>query len=203
MNTKAKVFISILAILLNYLTAGVFYNLLKLPLFFDTIWTVVVVFWIGLVPGICVAVGYNLLNYAVWILKDGSQNFIFLYAICGILIVFSTWIFARKKEDFQFSRLVTFLYLFLITLVSVFCTIVAGGLIDYFLYFHQVSNANLEEMNPIKEFTDAFLLQKFSLLSSCILAQIPVSFVDRFIATFFGFGIYRLLEKHTKGRFYV
>lgn len=187
---RKKIVICLSAIILNYLTASLFYTVLKIPLFFDTIWTVAVVFALGLVPGLIVAVGYNALNYVVWIAKSGAGNFAFLYSICGILIVLSTWVFSRKKEEFTFSPAVTVLYLILIALVSSFCTIIAGGLIDYFQYVH---TGIIEQMNPIKKFTDSFVHLRFSLLASCILAQIPVSFTDRLIATFTGFGIYTLM----------
>ena len=49
-------------------------------------------------------------------------------------------------------------------------------------------------MNPIKSFTESFVHQHFSLLASCILAQIPISFADRLIATFSGYGVYRIVE---------
>lgn len=196
---KNKITICLIAIILNFLTASLFYNVLKIPLFFDTIWTVAVVFWLGLIPGLCVAVGYNLLNYLVWVLKSGTRNFVFLYSICGILIVLSTWIFSRKKDEFNFSPTVTVLYLILIALVSSFCSIIAGGLIDYFQYSYCDV---IEQMNPIKKFTDSFVRQRFSLLASCILGQIPISFTDRLIATFAGFGIYRFIQKISRGRFY-
>ena len=193
-----KTLICIAAIILNFLTASLFYNVLKLPLFFDTIWTVAIVFWMGLIPGLCVAVGYNILNYLVWILKSGTGNFAFLYSICGILIVLSTWMFSRKKEEFKFSPVVTVLYLILIALVSSFCTIIAGGLIDYIQY---TNYDMIEQMNPIKKFTDSFMRQRFSLLASCILAQIPISFTDRLITTFAGFGLYRMIQKFARGKF--
>lgn len=184
--------ICIFAIVLNYITATLFYQQLKIPLFFDTIWTVAIVFLFGLVPGLCVQVGYNILNYFVWVSKNGWENFTIMYSICGILIVVSTWFFARKKDDFKISTLVTVLYLMLIVLVSSFCTIVAGGLIDYFQYLNK---GILDQMNPIKKFTDSFLQQRFNLLASCILAQIPVSFLDRLIATFGGYGLFRIIKR--------
>lgn len=202
MKVLKKTSICIISILLNFATAFLFYQMLGIPLFFDTIWTVAVVFSFGLIPGLCVAVGYNLFNYFVWIFKSGTNNFAFLYTICGILIVLSTWIFSRKKEEFKFSPGVTVLYLILISLVSSFCTIIAGGLIDYFQY---VNHGIIEQMNPIKKFTDSFVNQRFSLIASCILAQIPISFTDRLIATFAGFGIHRMFQKiiqRTEGQLY-
>lgn len=181
------------SIILNYLTASVFYQYLKLPFFFDTIWTVAVVFYLGLVPGLCVSIGYNLLNLIVWFYKTGANGlFIALYSICGILIVISTWVFARKKTEFRISPTVTILYLVLISMVSSLCSIVLGGILDYFQYKILEVSA---QMNPIRKITEAFLYQRFSLLASCILAQIPISFLDRLIATFSGYGIFCLATR--------
>ena len=187
-----KSIICIFAVFLNYITAMLFYQVLRIPLFFDTIWTVVIVFLFGLVPGLFVQVGYNILNYFLWVSKNGWENLSFLYSVCGILIVVSTWFFARKKDEFKISALVSVLYLMLIVLVSSFFTILAGGLIDYFQYLH---TGVLDQMNPIKKFTESFLRQRFSLLSSCILAQIPVSFLDRLIASFAGYGIFLAIKR--------
>ena len=186
------VFCCFMAVILNFLTAVFFYQILRIPLFFDTIWTVAVVFLFGLVPGLCVSIGYNVLNGIVWLLKIGTDGrFVFLYSICGILIVVSTWLIARRKEEFQISAQVTVLYLFMIALISAFCTVVSSGLIDYFQYVHYGIS---DQVNPIKNFTDSFVQQKFNLLASCILAQIPISFLDRLIATFSGYGIFRLAQ---------
>lgn len=175
------------------LTVDIFYKILKLPLFFDTIFTVAVVFHLGLVPGLCVSIGYNLINGLEWVIFKGvSDPFIFFYAICGVLIVLSTWFIARRKENFKIEPLVTLLYLLLITLISSACTITAGGIIDY---FHYICYDVPDMMNPIKTFTDSFVQQQFSLLISCILAQIPVSVLDRLLATFAGYGVYLLVER--------
>ena len=44
------IILCILAEILNFLTVYIFYLALNIPLFFDTIWTVAVVFYLGLVP---------------------------------------------------------------------------------------------------------------------------------------------------------
>ncbi|MBQ5399807.1 MAG: hypothetical protein IIU15_01040 [Treponema sp.] len=190
------VVICVIAVAMNVLTMYIFYNWIKIPLFFDTIWTVAVVFYSGLVPGLCVSLAYNAINALIWTMQQGFFDpFIMLYAVCGVLIVFSTWIFARRKEEFQISVPVTILYLFLIALLSSFCTIVAGGIIDFFHYkYYEIPDM----MNPIKKFTESFVHQQFSLLASCILGQIPISFLDRLLATFSGFGIYSLARKFLK-----
>ena len=109
----------------------------------------------------------------------------------------STWLIARQKGEFKISITVTILYLVLIALLSSFCTIIAGGIIDFFHYKHyEISDM----MNPIKKFTESFLHQRFDLLPSCILAQIPISFLDRLLATFAGFGIYKLCDRFLEKR---
>ena len=185
--------ICIVAELLNIITVKIFYNWLNIPLFFDTIFTVAVVFYCGLIPGLCVAVGYNIINSLIWVWQKGvSDPFIFFYTICGILIVFSTWLIARRKSEFRISPAVTALNLVLIALLSSFCTIISSGIIDYFHYiYYDVPDM----MNPIKSFTESFVFHRFGLLTSCILAQIPVSFADRLITTFAGYGVYRLCER--------
>lgn len=192
------IILCIIAEILNFLTADIFYHALNIPLFFDTIWTVAVVFYLGLVPGLCVSLGYNIINTILWSFQeDFFDPFMLSYSICGVLIVLSTWLIARKKGEFKISIMVTILYLVLIALLSSFCTIIAGGIIDY---FHLKHYEIPDMMNPIKKFTESFLHQRVGLLASCILAQIPISFLDRLLATFAGFGIYKLLDRFLEKR---
>ena len=187
------IILCIIAEILNFFTADIFYHVLNIPLFFDTIWTVAVVFYLGLVPGLCVSLGYNIINSLLWFRQEGFFDpFMLSYAICGILIVLSTWLIACHKNEFKISIPVTLLYLILIALLSSFCTIIAGGIIDFFHYkYYEIPDM----MNPIKKFTEGFVHQRLSLLASCILAQIPISFLDRLLATFAGFGIYKLCDR--------
>ena len=103
-----------------------------------------------------------------------------------------TGFFARKKEEFRISVVITILYLVMIALLSSFVTVIIGGTIDFVRFsFLEIPDS----MAPIKEFTDSFISQKFGLFASCILGQIPISLTDRLIATFAGFGVYKLYEK--------
>lgn len=192
------ILICIIAEVLNFLTTFIFYHVLKIPLFFDTIFTVAVVFYLGLIPALCVSIGYNVINSIIWTCKTGFFDpFMLMYGICGILIVISTWLVARNKKDFKISYLITILYLILITLFSSICSILTSGIIDFFHYkYYEITDI----MNPIKNFTESFVHQHFSLLASCILAQIPISFLDRLIATFSGYGIFKLCDKFIERR---
>ena len=192
-KTPRTALICAAAVALNMLSAHVFYHTLHIPLFFDTIFTVAVVFYCGLFPALAVSVSYNLVNSLLWFLEQGAFDPIFmLYTICGVLIVLSTWLIARRKDDFALGPLVTVLYLVLIAMLSSACTIIVSGVIDFFhLKYYNVPDM----MNPIKRFTDSFVRERFHLLAACILAQIPVSFTDRLLTTFAGYGVYRLAAR--------
>ena len=183
----------IAAILMNLGTTILFYDVLGIPLFLDTIFTVAIVFYLGLVPGLIVGICFNFVDTLFNMLVRGifSPTNMF-FSICGAAIVLVTWGFSRKKEEFQISVPITILYLLLISLLSSCTSIFIGGIIDFLRFtFYEIPDS----MAPIKKFTDSFLSQKFSLFASCILAQIPISITDRLITTFAGFGVYKLLVK--------
>ena len=181
------------AILLNLGTTILIYDVLHIPLFLDTIFTVATVFYLGLVPGLMVGIFFNIVDTFFNFLIRGiySPTNIF-FSLCGAAIVLVTWAFARKKEEFQISIPVTLLYLLLISLLSSCASILIGGTIDFIRFsYYEIPDS----MAPIKQFTDSFLSQKFNLFTSCILGQIPISMTDRLLATFAGYGVYKLLEK--------
>ena len=194
MNHKLKIALfCIVSIFLNLGASVLFFDVLSIPLFIDTVFTVAIVFYLGLVPGLAVGFLYNfvdvLFNYLVRGVNSPTNIF---FSICGAAIVLVTWLFARKKEEFQLSLSITILYLLLISLLSSFVTIFIGGIFDFirFSYFEIP-----DSMAPIKQFTDSFVSQKFSLFASCILGQIPISLTDRLISTFAGYGVYKLYVK--------
>jgi len=181
------------SIFLNLGVSLLFFDVLHIPLFLDTIFTVAIVFYLGLVPGLIVGVLFNIIDTLFNYLARGivSPTNIF-FSLCGAAIALVTWAFARKKDEFQISIPVTILYLLLIALLSSSASIFIGGIIDFvrFSYFDIP-----DSMAPIKQFTESFVSQRFSLFASCILAQIPISITDRLITTFAGYGVYKLYEK--------
>ena len=194
MKRRCKIALFCIAsIILNLGFSLLFFDVLHIPLFFDTIFTVAIVFYLGLVPGLIVGFLFNFVDTAFNYLVRGivSPTNIF-FSLCGVAIVLVTWAFARKKDEFQISIPVTILYLLLIALLSSSASIFIGGIIDFvrFSYFDIP-----DSMAPIKQFTESFVSQRFSLFASCILAQIPISITDRLITTFAGYGVYKLYEK--------
>ena len=183
----------LIAIALNFLVAFTFCDWLHIPVFMDTIFTVAITFYCGLLPGIFTAIGYNVLSTLTSEIRGYSFDpLLVLFAICGILIVIVTWFFARRKEEFRISTAITILYLVLIAMLSSFASILSSGIIDYVRF----SIVELpDRIAPIKNFTDSFVNQHFSLFAACILAQVPVSLTDRLITTFLGFGVYKLMVR--------
>lgn len=197
-KTLSTILLCIIAEVLNLFTVDVFYHFLDIPLFFDTIWTVAVVFYLGLIPGLVVSIGYNIINTLLLVWQEGYFDpFVLMYGICGIFTVLSTWFIARRKAEFKISVTITILYLVLIVLLASFFSIICGGVINFFRYKHYEIP---DMMNPIKNFTTGFVYMRFSFFVSCILAQIPTVLLDRFIATFAGFGIYTLWNKFMEKR---
>ena len=91
----------LLALLLN-IASAMLASALKLPTFLDTIFTVAITFYAGLIPGIIVATLFNPVMTLLRCAMTGSEIFLydFLYGICGILIVIASWLFSRNKKEF-------------------------------------------------------------------------------------------------------
>lgn len=187
------ILLCILAVSLNFMTGYLFLDIFHIPLFMDTIFTVAIVFYCGLIPGLCVALSYNIIATFTLVIRGFTfEPYPMLFGISGALIALSTWFFARKKEEFRISTSVTLIYLVLIAVISSFCSIISSGIIDYVRY----TAANLpDRVGPVRAFTEAFVNQKFSLFAACILGQIPSSITDRLITTFLGFGVYKLMVR--------
>lgn len=194
MKYKLKIALfCIVSVILNLFATVLCYNVFSIPLFVDTIFTVAIVFYLGLIPGLIVGISFNLVDpFFNYLTRGVFSPTNFLFGFCGAAIVLVTWLFARRKEEFQISLPITLLYLMLIALLSSLATVFIGGTID-FLRFRYLEIP--DSMAPIKAFTDSFLSQKYSLFASCILGQIPISITDRLLTTFAGYGVYKLYVK--------
>ena len=134
MKRKWKIALFCIAsIVLNLLTTYLVFDVCHIPLFFDTIFTVAIVFYLGLIPGLIVGILFNvtdtLFNFFVRGVYSPTN---ICFALCGAAIVLVTWAFARKKEEFQISVPITILYLLLIALLSSCASIFIGGFIVKF-----------------------------------------------------------------------
>ena len=183
----------LLALLLN-IASAMLAAALKLPAFLDTIFTVAITFYAGLIPGIIVATLFNPVMTLLRCAMTGSEFFLydFLYGICGILIVIASWLFSHNKKEFHFSRRVTLLYLLIIVFFSTFLSSFSASALDTFIrpLFEKVSG-----FSAIDDISLVFQKMNFSVFLSYLLPRIPITLLDRCICTFAAYGIYSRLRK--------
>ena len=178
----------ILSLLGNLLLVILVFDALKLPLFGDTVFTVALVFYEGLFPALIVAFLYNIIRALYLSCISSSLNVEFLYNLCGIAIVFITWLFARKKSNFHISFSITILYLLLISLLTAFASSLIGGIVDIFYY---IQGKVLLAPSPVNLFVMSFLGQNLGMFISGVFGRLPVTVLDRLICTFVGYSLYR------------
>ena len=165
----------------------------------DTIGTVFIVFYAGLLPGLIVGLSYNIFRVFFIMLVFGNPFYPWesLYSLCGGAIAFFTWLLYWKNRNFYLSRTIVFLYLILISLVTTFASSVIGGSIEA---VKRIFFGNQVYVNPVNNFVVSFLGQHFGLLVSCIFSRIPITLLDRIICTFMGVGIYQLVIKKERSQ---
>ena len=184
--------ICLVCLILNILLAFVA-RVTHSPFFFDTIFTVSATFIGGLVPGLIVAVLFNPLMTLVFSAFYGMEIafFDFLYAVCGMAIVFITWIFSRNKIKQHNSYLIIFTYLLLIAFLTALASSFVASILDAVVRPLFMNNLGL---SPIDNFSKAFESLQLGSFFSYFLPRLPVTFVDRLICTFAGYAAYRGLE---------
>lgn len=179
-----------LAAVLNFGLSIFVGTVLKIPLFFDTIFSITLLFYCGIWPAIIASILYSIpsslfVNAPIYI----------LFSLCSIAIILITYGVMKNNEQRKRSIKFTILYLILASLLSGFASSVIGGLIHTF-------GLNLfpDEISEIV--TEKFVLSLFSqnenLLLSAILGRIPTTCIDRIISTLLGYGLYKLLLKLDK-----
>jgi hypothetical protein len=189
-TTAARFFVlsllCVAAAFLNSLSAFLLFDILRIPLFVDTVFTAAVVFHAGLVPGLAVA----LIHWALWGMVFDASPFL----IVGIAEVFIIWRLRpagtpwpgfRGERAFAetVSVCATLAVLYIATSVS---ASVLGGLIEY------ISHIRMEGYGPVGAgyvFGSGFYDGAIHPLAIGILSRIPVNIIDRFIVVFGGFFI--------------
>ena len=183
--------------LLGNIATALLASWFKLPCFLDTIFSVAITFYAGLVPGLIVAALFNPLMTLLRCSLYGADFSFYdcLYALCGMLIVFATWLFSRKKREFFFSRSVTILYLLIIAFSSAFLSFITASTLDTFILpLFQTSTG----FSSFDTFSEVLRQLKIGTFLSYLIPRIPLTVLDRLICTFAGFGLYRLMIKYDK-----
>jgi len=184
----------------NILFSGLIMNLLKLPLFLDTVFTAAIAFAFGIIPGIFTA-------FLSWFFPSAFYNGYSFYILCMIAEVFlicavktpvvnipdssqRDWTASSKeKTTATYTALITKLFL-LYALCAVTISVL-GGVIDYFS--HLYVERHYFGVDDI--FKPGLITYNLPLLAVNIISRIPINIVDRFIVIFAGFFISRGLIK--------
>ena len=195
MTLKLKIPLFCLIAIIGNLTTSFLAYRLGLPCFLDTEFSVAITLYSGLIPGLFVAACFNPLMIILlcWYTGTPFSSYDCLYAICGMLIVFATWLFSRNKKEFLYSRPMTILYLLIIIGVSSVFSFTSASLLDTFILPLFQSSTGFSAFENYSEVLREFEMGTFF---SYLVPRIPLTVLDRFICTFAGFGIYRLLVKY-------
>ena len=184
---------------LNALVMAAFRLLLETPLYLDTVFTVAMAFYGGLLPGVVTGLLTNLVIGTVWFTGGGD----YLYALCNAVVALVTVLFVRLcpeeldigRDGFSFARrsrrllrvLYTVTALFLLSFALAVALSLSGGLISFFIKY--CIPGSLGGVGP--ELLYAPSLSRFSLpaLAVEILSRIPVNIIDRLVTAFGGYAL--------------
>ncbi len=198
-HNKLKIVLLTLAALLLNVLFSYTASKLNLIIFLDSVFSVALTFYAGLIPGLIVAFALNPIMTVIFCAEIGIPFLYYdnLYNICGMLIILITWLISRNKADFRYSPLFTVLYLLLIAFTSAIASCFCASLLDTFIrpLFGQPSGFGITDT-----FSSSFQNLNLGSFLSYLLPRIPITVLDRLVCTFAGFGVYYLFEKKTAPR---
>ena len=163
---------------------------IKIPLFLDTIFTIAILFYCGILPAAITAFITSIPSSLVV-----HAPFYILFFICSVVIILITDKIMKYNSKNNNSIKLTILYLILAALLSGFASSIIGGIIH--------TSGLILFPNKIEEIvTEKFVLSLFSkngsLLLSSILGRVPSTCIDRIVSNIAGWGVYQLMLKVDK-----
>jgi hypothetical protein len=193
----------ILAAGANFLLNGLVAGILRLPLFFDTLFTVAAAFTAGLLPGIASAA---LTTIIVGLRYETPHTYLFV--LCSIAEVFLVRVFQkraalRRGDDEPIGGINgvpscavinTAVSLLLLALADCVVISILGGVIDYII-FAVISRPRVT-FSPEDIFKIGLLRNNIPLLWANILARFPINLVDRFVVITAGYSVSRFLRRY-------
>lgn len=189
-----QILICLIAGLLNYGICWIAQSFLVLPLYLDTIMIMAVLFALGFWP----AIGTLCIHYLITIIQDfvtwKQNSYMFLYIIPGIAIVLVTWLFTRNKQKLQGNVNFVFLYILLACSCATAASCITGGIVNFF----RISQAGIQDSWTGHNLVSSIQGTGLKMLGALIVGRIPITFLDRFLTTYAGFGIYILYTKFSK-----
>lgn len=184
-----KLIIVIASGFLNYFFCFFAQQILGLPIFFDTVIVMAVLFIYGLTPALFTMV----IHFVISCIRDymvyKTAPYVALYMLSGFAIILVTWLFIRRKDYRQRTVNETFLFLMCAACTSAFASCFIGGIVNTVI----IRNFTLDEN------WQGMLLSlgslRLNLTLSLIIGRIPLTCLDRVITTFTGYGIFYLYRK--------
>jgi len=191
MTTKRFLFLAALCLVaaaLNPCLSVFSLNVLKLPVYLDTVFTAAVTFYAGLIPGIVTA----LITATIGVYIDGAFT---PFGLCAIAEVFIVWLLKPKAAEnilvknaaTAATRINIFSRLMLLYIAACLTVSLLGGLIAY-IWFTLLPYTK-ENFSAEDFFKMMFIRTKIHELPMNILSRIPVNLVDRFVVIFGGYFI--------------
>ncbi len=175
--------VAFVAGILDFATATFFQNVLHVPLFFDTIFLMAVLFLYGPLPALFSYVVNVICGCLKLVILYGKNDYVYLFTLSAVTIILVSWLFIRKKENLEKGVNITFLYILSAAVCAALACSVVSGIISYFTFSLNV------ESGPFDKIIFAFSGDQMGVLASCIVGRIPITILDRIITTFAGFGI--------------
>ena len=172
--------------ILDNLIATFFQNVLEAPLFMDIMISMAVLFAYGIIPSILTYVVFTTIACIRHIIMFGQHNYLYIFTISAVAIIFVTWIFVRKKENLKKGVNFTFIYILSACVCAGLASSVISGFLSYFTYTLPPTYAAIDKI------IYAFAGEPLGILGASIVGRIPMTILDRIITTFAGFGISKL-----------
>ena len=182
-------------------------DMANIPLYADTVFTVAMCFFAGLVPGLLTVGLYFTLSSIRYVVLQGAAAgdvwVINIFIICAILEVLVVCLYRRRMKSsestfFENPWLDSFtgilVHLLILSVIACIAISIAGGIIDFVLSQFNVT----QDFSPEDNFKLGLLRNNVNILATAILSRIPINIVDRFIVVFGGFAVSLLYRKLVK-----
>ena len=197
----------IISALGNIAFRGVIVDIANIPLYADTVFTVAICFFAGLVPGLLTVAIYFTLSSIKYIFFEGfpleSVWVINAYIFCAILEVLVVCFYSKKMKSSEDAFLEKpsldsstgiLVHLLILAIIACIAVSIAGGIIDFILTRLNIAQG----FSPEDNFKLGLLRNNVHILATAMLSRIPINIIDRFIVVFGGFGISLLYGKFVK-----
>ena len=151
MNPKVKSYlliylIALVAGILDFAVSTLFQNVLHVPLFFDTIFLMAVLFLYGPLPAMVSYVINVICGCLKLVILYGKNDYVYLFTLSAFTIILVTWLFVRKKENLKKGVNITFLYILSAAVCAALACSVVSGIISYFTFSLNVESGPFDKI---------------------------------------------------------